>query len=132
MSDTGWNISQAGSLITIVTFIGGVFTFSGSPLVDKFGIKKTAIISMVLMGVGNAMVLITGNNYIFNMVARAIMGFGSGAMVNIPVILISVWFPGGFQSTLQGIRASVLYAGIALLLIKSAYAAVVAQAKKTC
>ena len=114
MADTGWSVMKAGNIITIAGLIGGIFIFSGSPLLDKFGVVKTSFIGLLLMGVANLLAVVFGDNYGLQIAARLLFGAGGGFIANIPAMIIAIWFPPTQQSALQGARTAVMYLGMAL------------------
>ena len=114
MEQTGWSVTQAGYLLTVMAPVSGIFIFAGSPLMDKLGLAKTAFFGLLLMGVGNLLAVVFNNIYALQLCARLVLGVGVGAITNVPAVIIAYYFPPKMQSSLQGVRTAIMYTGMAL------------------
>lgn len=93
MQDFGVGLSLAGLAMTIQLGATGVCMFIGSFIQDRLGIRKSIILSIWSMAVGNVIACFAQGIGIF-LFARLISGFGQGLYTVSMTPCISTWFEG--------------------------------------
>lgn len=68
------------------------------PLSDKYGRRKTLILSLILYAIGSLGCVIAGN-IIFLILVRVLQGFGAGGMVSLSIAIIKDCFEGPTRAT---------------------------------
>jgi predicted MFS family arabinose efflux permease len=112
-SDLKINLGQAGSLLTVITLVGGISYFFGSFFVDKLGLKATLITGLLVFGLGGiASYLAHSFSLIF--ILRLIVGFGFGLAMPIRGVVIMFWFPPKEQPYVNAAMVVVSYLGMTL------------------
>ena len=91
MTQYGVNLSLAGLSMTIQLAATGICMFIGSMIQDRLGIRKSVILSIWAMVLGNAMASLSPSIWVF-LVARTISGFGQGLYTVSMTPCISTWF----------------------------------------
>lgn len=112
--ETGWTLGQAGMLVGMYTLFAGIFTFFAAPLVDRFGTRRTAILSLALAVPGGLLALAGSSNYYVHCLGRILSGAGFGIMFPVPGTLISEHFPRERVSLLLSIRTTADFVGCSL------------------
>jgi MFS family permease len=85
--------AQAGMLMSLALFPAIVLSFPGGLLVDRFGVRVTGIVSLVIMMLGTVIVAV-GNSYWVLGLGRLIMGLGATILVVALPKIITTWFAG--------------------------------------
>lgn len=91
MRDFGVDMSLAGLSMTIQLGATGVCMFIGSFIQDKLGIRKSIIISIWCLVLGNLVAAFAPGIGVF-LVARLISGFGQGLLAVSTTPCITTWF----------------------------------------
>lgn len=112
--ETGWSLGQTGNFMGIFNFFTGICTFFTTPLVDRFGTKRTAAISLVLAVLGGFAAAVGGMNYYIHCIGRMLSGAGFGIMFPVPGTIISEIFPPEKASRMLGIRTTIDFTGCSL------------------
>lgn len=118
-ADTGWSLGQTGQLTTIVFFLCGAFAFVGSPIMDRFGTKKTALIALFLATVGHLIAFISGTSYVMHYIGKFLYGCGWGIFFLVPGSVIAYWLPIEQRALWNGVRCTcdILGSGVAYYVI---------------
>ena len=85
--------TEAGMLMSLALFPAIVLSFPGGLLVDRFGIRITGIVSLLIMMLGTVVVAM-GNNYWVLSLGRLIVGLGLVVLLVVLPKIISTWFAG--------------------------------------
>lgn len=93
MRDFGVDMSLAGLSMTIQLGATGVCMFIGSFIQDKLGIRKSIILSIWSMVLGNVVAAFAPGIWLF-LAARLISGFGQGLYTVSMTPCITTWFEG--------------------------------------
>lgn len=93
MGSFGCDLGMAGFSMTIQLGATGVCMFIGTFIQDRLGIRKSIVISIWGMVVGNVMAFLSGSIWMF-LAARFISGFGQGLYMVSMTPCISTWFEG--------------------------------------
>ena len=91
MAQFGVDMSLAGLSMTIQLGATGICMFIGSVIQDKLGIRKSVILSIWSMVLGNLVAALAPNIGLF-LFARFISGFGQGLYTVSMTPCISTWF----------------------------------------
>ena len=118
-AQTGWSLGQIGQFNSIVFFLMGAGAFIGSPLMDRFGTKPTAIIALALAAVGHLAAFVAGENYIMHWIGRFLYGCGWGIFFLVPGSVITYWVSAEKRATIQGLRCTCDFAsgGVAYYIV---------------
>jgi MFS family permease len=84
---------QAGMLMSLVLLPAIFLSLPGGLLVDRFGIRITGIVSLVIMTLG-IIIVAMGNSYWVLGLGRLIMGLGATVLVVVLPKIITTWFAG--------------------------------------
>lgn len=104
---TGWSLGQVGQFNAIIFFLMGAFALVGSPIMDRFGTKKTALLSLALAAVGNIMAIACGEVYALHFLGKFLYGCAWGLFFLIPGAVITYWLPAKTRATMMGLRCTV-------------------------
>jgi MFS family permease len=85
--------TQAGMLMSLALLPAIVLSFPGGLLVDRFGVRITGIVSLVIMMLGTVMVAM-GNGYWMLSLGRLVVGLGVVVLVVALPKTITTWFAG--------------------------------------
>ena len=85
--------AEAGMLMSLALLPAIVLSFPGGLLVDRFGVRITGIVSLVIMMLGTVIVAM-GNSYWVLSLGRLIMGLGATVLVVALPKIITTWFAG--------------------------------------
>jgi MFS family permease len=85
--------AEAGMLMSLALFPAIVLSFPGGLLVDRFGVRITGIVALVIMMLGTVIVAM-GNSYWVLGLGRLIMGLGATILVVALPKAITTWFAG--------------------------------------
>ncbi len=85
--------TEAGVLVSLALFPAIVLSFPGGLLADRFGVRKTGIVSLATMILGTVVVAM-GNSYWVLSLGRLIIGLGSAVLVVALPKIITTWFAG--------------------------------------
>jgi MFS family permease len=90
-----FNIShtEAGMLMSLALFPAIVLSFPGGLLVDRFGIRVTGIVSLVITMLGTVIVAL-GNSYWVLGFGRLVVGLGVAVLMVVLPKIITTWFAG--------------------------------------
>ena len=118
-ADTGWSLGKCGQLTSIVFFLCGAGSFVGSPIMDKFGTKKTALIALGLAVAGHVVGWLGGANYTLQYIGKFLYGCGWGIFFLVPGSVIAFWLPLEKRALFNGIRCTcdILGSGMAYYII---------------
>ena len=118
-SQTGWTLGSIGQLMTVVFLLLGVGSFIGSPIVDKFGTKKTAVFALAVTAVGHLLSMVGGSTYVIHFIGRILFGCGWGIFFLIPGSVITYVVEPEKRPLWNGIRCTtdILGSGMAYYLI---------------
>lgn len=105
-AQTGWSLGQIGQFNSIVFFLMGAGAFIGSPLMDRFGSRITAIIALALATAGHLISFVAGDVYIIHWIGRFLYGCGWGIFFLVPGSVITFWLPPESRATIQGLRCT--------------------------
>ena len=86
------NMSTAGLLSTIFTFVGIIMALPAAMILKRFGPKKSGVAALLFAVVGS-IIGITTDNIAVLIVSRVIEGTGIGIIAVLAPSLISMWFP---------------------------------------
>ncbi|MFU8771317.1 MAG: MFS transporter [Anaerolineales bacterium] len=98
-------LAQAGSLMSLVAFVGLLLALPAGVILQRLGPKVTAIISMGFIAIGAAMGALAGTFPIL-MVSRLLEGAGIGLIGVAAPATIAAWFPPERQGMPMGIWAT--------------------------
>ena len=85
--------AEAGMLMSLALLPAIVLSFPGGLLVDRFGVRITGIVALVIMMLGTVIVAM-GNSYWVLSLGRLIMGLGATILVVALPKIITTWFAG--------------------------------------
>jgi MFS family permease len=85
--------AEAGMLMSLALLPAIVLSFPGGLLVDRFGVRITGIVSLVIVMLGTVIVAM-GNSYWVLGLGRLIMGLGATILVVALPKIITTWFAG--------------------------------------
>jgi ACDE family multidrug resistance protein len=118
LDDFGKDDSSAGLLVAVGAMPGIVVAPLIGILADRWGRRRVLVPCLSVFGVFGV-VAATAQSYEMLLLARLGMGFGSAAMINIAVVLISDHFPAKDRIKLIGRNSSVLTLGLAVVPLTS-------------
>jgi MFS transporter, ACDE family, multidrug resistance protein len=118
LDDFGKDDSSAGLLVAVGSMPGIVLAPLIGILADRWGRRRVLVPCLLVFGVFG-IVAATAQSYEVLILARFAMGFGSAAMVNIAIVLISDHFPAKDRIKLIGRNSSVLTLGLAVVPLTS-------------
>lgn len=118
LDDFGKDNSSAGLLVAVGAMPGIVVAPLIGILADRWGRRRVLVPCLSVFGVFGV-VAATAQSYEVLILARFAMGFGSAAMINIAVVLISDHFPAKDRIKLIGRNSSVLTLGLAVVPLTS-------------
>ena len=117
------DIGKAGTLVTLITLISGIFMFSGSMVIDRLGPRMAAVIAMSLLAIGAGLAYFA-TSYVEILGTRVLVGIGVGLVTPLPGALTMAWFPAreqpyinSFATVLGYIGMSLAFGGAASLLV---------------
>jgi MFS family permease len=89
------NIShtEAGVLVSLALFPAIFLSFPGGILADRFGVRKTGIVSLAIAILGTVIVAM-GNSYWVLCLGRLVIGLGVAVLVVVLPKVITNWFAG--------------------------------------
>jgi MFS family permease len=85
--------AEAGMLMSLALLPAIVLSFPGGFAVDRFGVRVTGIVSLVIMMMGTVIVAM-GNSYWVLVLGRLIMGLGATILIVVLPKIITTWFAG--------------------------------------
>jgi MFS family permease len=85
--------TQAGVLMSLALFPAIFLSLPGGLLTDRFGVRKTGIVSLAITILGTIVVAV-GNSYLVLSLGRLIIGLGSAVLVVALPKIITNWFAG--------------------------------------
>jgi MFS family permease len=85
--------TEAGMLMSLALLPAIVLSFPGGLLVDRFGVRITGIVSLVIMMLGTVIVAM-GNGYWVLSLGRLVVGLGATILVVALPKIITTWFAG--------------------------------------
>ena len=91
IADLSIDLGQAGSLLTVLTLLAGMFAFAGSYIVDKLGAKMAMTVGLLAFGAGGV-ASYWADSYIAIFSARVFVGLGYGICAPIAGVIIATWF----------------------------------------
>lgn len=113
------NIGKAGSLVTLIPLVAGIFMFTGSLLIDRLSLKAAAIISMSILALGSGLsYFVTSYTDLF--VTRTIVGIGVGLALPLAGALTMTWFPAREQPYINSLNSVFALVGMALVFLVAA------------
>ncbi len=118
LDDFGKENSSAGLLVAVGAMPGIVLAPLIGILADRWGRRRVLVPCLSVFGVFG-IVAATAQSYEVLILARFAMGFGSAAMINIAIVLISDHFPAKDRIKLIGRNSSVLTLGLAVVPLTS-------------
>ncbi|MGQ7859974.1 MFS transporter [Pseudomonas sp. 32A] len=93
MTEFGWTRLQLNSGLTIFTIVDGISVLLVGFLISKYGIKKVAIPTAALFGMGIGLVGILHNDIVLFYLCCAVAGAGAGAVgPSVYSVVIGAWF----------------------------------------
>ena len=114
----GQSDSRAGVLVAVGALPGIVM----APLIgfaaDRFGRKVVLVPCLVTFGVFG-IVAATAQTFTVLLLARLAMGFGSGGLINLAVVMIGDNWSGAERTRLVGLNSAVLTLGLAVVPLSS-------------
>lgn len=108
--------TQVETLSTISAVSVTIFVLFSNWIVNKFGMKRTIVIGLILSGIGGVLPAFI-DSYIMMLISRVIMGAGFGIYNSLAVTIINRIYENnkGTEATLLGIRGSMEQIGQAAL-----------------
>ena len=100
-------------MVTFTLFVA-LSGIAGGMVVDKIGLPKTYIISLIFMIVGAFLMPVVGNSVAAIVVLRVIQGIGAGPVIATIAKMAADWFPVSERGIVTGIQGAALSLGIAL------------------
>lgn len=82
----------AGWLSSIFCVMGIVMAFPGAVIVEKIGLKRTGLLSLLFGVIGSALGMLANSVFVL-LLSRVIEGMGAGLISIVVPSLISMWFP---------------------------------------
>jgi MFS family permease len=107
--------AQAGMLMSLALFPAIFLSFPGGLLVDRFGVRITGIVSLVIMMLGTVMVAM-GNSYWVLSLGRLIIGVGVVVLMVVLPKTITTWFAGREIGLAMGVYHTAFPLGTILML----------------
>lgn len=107
VSQTGWTLGQAGELNSIVFFLMGAFSLIASPIMDKLGTKKTALLALALATLSHLVSFLCGENFTIHYVRQFVYGCSWGIFFLVPGAVLNYWAPVSSRPFFMGMRCAV-------------------------
>jgi predicted MFS family arabinose efflux permease len=107
------SLGQAGTLLTVITLMWGIFTLSGSFLIDKLGLKATMITSLVVFALGG-MASYFAHSFAAIFIARLVVGVGLGPVLPTVGAVVMSWFPPNERPYINSVVMVSAYVGLTL------------------
>lgn len=85
------NEGTMGIIMSLFYVLGLIMAFPAAAIVNKFGVRKIGIISLVFAILGGLLGVVSQETYLF-MISRILEGAGMGVMGVVGVVAISPWF----------------------------------------
>ncbi|MDR2108675.1 MAG: MFS transporter, partial [Coriobacteriales bacterium] len=108
------NMSTAGILSTIFTFIGLIMALPAAMILKRFGPKRSGLAALLFAVLGSVVGLLTENIAVL-IASRVIEGTGIGIIAVLAPTLISMWFPPEKRGLPMGIWGSWMMVSQAVL-----------------
>lgn len=103
----------AGTLITVIPLVNGVFMFLGSLVIDRLGAKNAVILATSLLAIGGGLAFFA-HSYSFILAARVLVGIGVGVGSPVMSTLVMSWFPPREQPYINTLVSVLGYVGMTL------------------
>lgn len=103
-----------GAAMGAFTLFVALSGIAGGMLVDKFGIARTYIVSLLLMIVGALLMPVFGGTLGGLIVLRVIQGLGAGPVIATISKVAADWFPAKERAIVTGVQGMALSLGIAI------------------
>lgn len=97
------DISQAGTLVTLIPLISGICMFTGTFIIDRLGLRAAAVIALACMLVGSGLSHFS-SAYWQILLLRIIVGIGVGLSIPLPGALTMGWFPAREQPYINSVH----------------------------
>lgn len=107
------SVGKAGSLLTVITLVTGIFAFAGSYFVDKLGAKLAMFFGLLMFGLGGCLSYFA-TDYLTIFGFRFLVGLGFGIALPIAGVIVASWFAPREQQYMNAIIVIVSYVGMAL------------------
>lgn len=105
--------TQAGLLMSLLTFPAIFLSIPGGMLVDRFGMRKTGTISLLVLLLGTVLVA-TASDYLALILGRFMVGMGAIMLLITTSKAINVWFIGHEIGLAMGVYNAVFPLGVIL------------------
>ncbi len=113
MSELKINFGQAGTLLTVITLITGIFAFCSSFFIDKLGWKTTLVTALMVFGLGG-LASSLANSFPAIFTARLFVGLGIGLTQPSIAVVVMSWFPPKERPYINALSMTAAFAGMAL------------------
>ncbi len=107
VDQVGWTLGQAGQLNSIVFFLMGAFAVIASPIMDKLGTKKTALVALALAAVSHLVSFICGDSFTAHYIRQFVYGCSWGIFFLVPGAVLNYWLPVESRAFFLGMRCAV-------------------------
>jgi predicted MFS family arabinose efflux permease len=104
------SLGQAGSLLSVLALLTGIFVFAGSFFIDKVGLKITTILGLMTFGLGVSLSFLA-HSYPAIFIDRVIVGIGYGICYPLYGVWVISWFPPKEQPFINTVINIVSYVG---------------------
>ena len=101
----GLDLTQAGSLMSVVAIMGLLLALPAGVLLQRFGSKAIGLVALGCMATGSAMGALAGS-YNALLGSRVVEGVGIGLIGVVAAATITMWFPPARQGVPMGIWAT--------------------------
>lgn len=103
-----------GAAMGAFTLFVALSAIAGGAIVDKFGIVRTYIGSLLLMIIGALLIPMVGESLVALVILRAIQGMGAGPVIATVSKIAAEWFPARERAMVTGVQGMALSLGIAI------------------
>ena len=114
MEAFGLDLTQAGSLMSVIAVVGLVLALPAGILLQRYGSKPIGLIALGFMAAGSAIGALAGS-YNALLGSRVVEGVGIGLIGVVAPATIAMWFPPARQGTPMGIWATWVPVGSVLM-----------------
>lgn len=112
MKEFSINYSQAGTLMSIISFMAAIFIFLGSFFIDRFGPKRALLYALCIICLGSLIVTVS-KSYAVLLAGRLITGIGIGMSSPLAATFFTMWLRPGEKPVANTLNVIVMYGATA-------------------
>jgi MFS transporter, CP family, cyanate transporter len=104
-------MGQYGLIISIIALCIGIFSFLGGVLTERFGVLRTLLLGIWLLGLGELASGFT-SSYLPLLLCRVVEGVGYGLVIGPPAALVMEWFNEREWPYINTVNSMIAYLGL--------------------